>query len=334
MRYRTRQWPVQFLVAVSLGAIHSEAASDPTTPDQIVTALEATFGTHAGQRRNHAKGTCAAGEFVGLPETQSYTRSPLFSGKPLPVIARFSLPGGSPEAPDTARSPRGLALEIRLENGARHHMTMLNTPIFGARTPATFLADIIAKRPDPATGKADPEKLKAFRASHPDSLPQFEFLQRHNPPPNWTQTSYFGIHTFKFVDRGGAATLIRWRFVPHDGAKELSNEELKALPPHFLEKRLLERVAREPAHWDMILTIGEPGDPENDPTKMWPEHRNEIKAGTLTIASATAQAGAACETINFDPLVLADGIEPTNDPVLLARSPAYAISFGKRRSSR
>ncbi|HEY5809176.1 MAG TPA: hypothetical protein VIT67_14480 [Povalibacter sp.] len=43
-------------------------------------------------------------------------------------------------------------------------------------------------------------------------------------------------------------------------------------------------------------------------------------------------AGASCEKINFDPLVMADGIQPTNDPVLLFRSPAYAISFGKRLS--
>jgi len=40
----------------------------------------------------------------------------------------------------------------------------------------------------------------------------------------------------------------------------------------------------------------------------------------------------ACEPINFDPLVMADGIAPTNDPVLLFRSPAYGVSFGKRLS--
>jgi catalase len=30
---------------------------------------------------------------------------------------------------------------------------------------------------------------------------------------------------------------------------------------------------------------------------------------------------------------MADGIAPTNDPVLLFRSPAYAVSFGKRLSN-
>ena len=44
------------------------------------------------------------------------------------------------------------------------------------------------------------------------------------------------------------------------------------------------------------------------------------------------QKGAACEPINFDPLVMAAGIAPTKDPVLQFRSPAYAVSFGKRLS--
>ena len=56
-------------------------------------------------------------------------------------------------------------------------------------------------------------------------------------------------------------------------------------------------------------------------------------AGTLTITQATPQQkGVACEPINFDPLVMADGIAPTNDPVLLFRTPAYGVSFGKRLS--
>jgi catalase len=62
--------------------------------------------------------------------------------------------------------------------------------------------------------------------------------------------------------------------------------------------------------------------------------RKHFTAGTLTIKQATPPSGAECEKINFDPLVMADGISPTADPVLLFRSPAYAISFAKRLSGR
>lgn len=34
--------------------------------------------------------------------------------------------------------------------------------------------------------------------------------------------------------------------------------------------------------------------------------------------------------INYDPLVMADGIAPTDDPVLLIRSPSYATTYTRR----
>jgi catalase len=80
----------------------------------------------------------------------------------------------------------------------------------------------------------------------------------------------------------------------------------------------------------MMVSIGEPGDTEDNPTIAWPDTRKQIKAGTLTLSSATPQKGAECEKINFDPLVMADGIEATNDPILQFRSQAYAVSFSKR----
>ena len=81
-----------------------------------------------------------------------------------------------------------------------------------------------------------------------------------------------------------------------------------------------------------MLTLGVPGDPEDNPTLAWPESREQEKVGTLTIFSAMPQKNAACEKVNFDPLVMGDGIAPTSDPILLFRSPAYAVSFAKRLS--
>ena len=57
-------------------------AADSTTGPQMIDAFEGTFGVHAGQRRNHIKGTCAAGEFVGTTDAAALSSSALFSGKP------------------------------------------------------------------------------------------------------------------------------------------------------------------------------------------------------------------------------------------------------------
>jgi len=325
---KSTKWLLASVLAIS--APLGIAAQDEVTADQVVSALEGTFGVTSGQRRNHIKGACALGEFVGSPDAAPYSRSALFSGKTIPVVARFSLSGGNPKVPDTAKSGRGMALEFKLSENNLQHMTMLNTPVFGAMQPRTFLDLMIASKPDPATGKADPEKIKAFKASHPDSLAQADYLAKNNPPASYSSSSFWGIHTFKFINKDNKTTMVRWRFVPQDGEKRLTDDELKSAQPNFLEESLVNRTKQGPARWDMMVSIGEPGDPEDNPTLAWPDSRKQIKAGTLTISSAMPQKGAACEKINFDPLVMSDGIEATNDPILQFRSQAYAVSFSKR----
>jgi catalase len=315
--------------------LHSgvRAADAEVTAPKMIEAFEGTFGAHAGQRRNHIKGTCASGEFVGTSDAAALSRSPLFSGKTIPVVARFSLGGGNPDVPDAAPAPRGMALELRLPGGGLQHITMIDLPIFGAMSPASFHDAIVAAKPDPKTGKPDPEKLKAYAASHPDAMALSRYTSSHAPTANYYQSTYFSIHTFRFIDAKGIEHMVKWRFVPRDGTKEMTAAESKAAPRDFLEKNLIERARKGPAIWDMIVYVGEPGDPTDNPTLAWPESRRHFTAGTLTIKQAAPQQkGVACEPINFDPLIMADGIAPTNDPILLFRSPAYAVSFGKRLS--
>jgi len=93
---------------------------------------------------------------------------------------------------------------------------MINTPMFFAAMPRTFLDKMLALKPDPATGRPDPEALKAFAASHPENRGQASFLATNNPPTSYANSAYFGIHTFKFINRDGKTTLVRWRFVPQE----------------------------------------------------------------------------------------------------------------------
>jgi len=295
-------------------------------------ALEGAYGKHKGKRRNHTKGLGATGYFVGTKEAAQVSRSGLFDGDRIEVIARFSIAGGDPSASDSERSPRGVGLEFRLKNGALQHMTMLDTPMFFARTPSTFLDKFLALTKDAATGKADPSKLTAFMKQHPDNAAQFHFLETHNPPASYANCAFYGIHTFRFVDHAGKTTNVRWRFVPEDGEKWLTDAQLAQAPREFLEAAFRDRVKQGPVRWEMIVTIGEPGDSENDPTVLWPAGRREIKAGTLTLTSFAPDQASGAYKINFDPMQMADGIEPTDDPVLRFRSPSYAISHSRRQT--
>ena len=68
----------------------------------------------------------------------------------------------------------------------------------------------------------------------------------------------------------------------------MSAAEMKAAPHDFLERNLIERTRKEPAVWDMIVYVGEPGDPQDNPTLAWPETRRHFTAGTRTITQASA----------------------------------------------
>jgi catalase len=102
------------------------------------------------------------------------------------------------------------------------------------------------------------------------------------------------------------------------------------MPADSLKDALIQRTRRGPMRWDVIVTVGGPGDPENDPTKPWPPNRRELKVGTLEITAAMPQEGAGSCNINYDPLVIGDRIRLSNDPILLFRPPSYSLSFTKR----
>ncbi|MNR46225.1 Catalase-related peroxidase precursor [compost metagenome] len=79
-----------------------------------------------------------------------------------------------------------------------------------------------------------------------------------------------------------------------------------------------------------MLTLAEPGDPVDGAAQPWPAQRRQIDAGTLVIEQVEAPEHGACRDLNFDPMILPRGIEPSADPILAARSAAYSESFNRR----
>ena len=50
----------------------------------------------------------------------------------------------------------------------------------------------------------------------------------------------------------------------------------------------------------------------------------------LTLTDVETERPGNARDVNFDPLVLPDGIEPTDDPLLSTRSAVYAVSYRAR----
>ena len=87
----------------------AQTVANANDPNAFINQFEATFGKFEGHRRSGAKGICAAGEFVGSSQARNLSSASVFSGKPIPVVVRFSVGGANPKAPDNAKSQRNLA---------------------------------------------------------------------------------------------------------------------------------------------------------------------------------------------------------------------------------
>ena len=211
------------------------AAQTPTaSPYDFIDAFRALSGEHKGIRKGHAKGVCAQGEFVPSEQARTLLASPLFSGAGMPAQLRFSMAGGNPRVPDSARSPRGLAAQFQLPDGTLHHLAMLSTPVFGAKDPDSFLGLLRAQRPGP-DGKPDAGRIAAYREAHPDTRPQAEWLASNPPPWSYATTAYHGLHTFYVQTRQGDKLKVRWYLQPQDGERGLERA-------HHLAARRRERI--------------------------------------------------------------------------------------------
>ena len=304
----------------------------PVNPVSMVNQFEATNGKFEGYRRSGAKGICATGEFTGSPEGRALSVASVFSGKPIPVVARFSVGGANPKAADNTKSQRNMSLQFTLPNGEQWLMGNISAPVFGSATPQQLMASLAARQPDPATKAPDPVKIKAFTDANPEVLLQGKFLASQPVPASFGSVNYWGVHAFSFTNPSGVKQFGKWVFEPVNGTQGLSDEEAKEKGASFLFDDLRQRVKDGRVAFKFNLELAQPGDKLDDATVPLPEGRKKINLGILKITSVSDDAKGACLTVNFNPMVMPKGVEPSNDPMLSARAAPYAVALGRRLS--
>ena len=308
----------------------STAAAQASMAETQVNALERLAGPQPGARRSGAKGICASGHFVGNAAGRELSSAVVFKGDKVPVVARFSVGGGNPKASDKSKSVRGLALQFQLAGGAQWQMANISAPVFFVSKPEQFAPFVLARAADPATGKPNPEALKAFNDANPDTLRQGAYLAQAPVPASYGAVNFWGVNAFEFESAPGKSRFARWQFVPDAGTLGLTEEQLKSMGDEFLAAELRERVARQAVSFDFRLQLAGAGDNLTDPTTAWPDSRQVVSVGKLVIDAVSPDMGGACDAMTFNPLVLPAGIKPSADPVLNARAAPYAISLGRR----
>jgi len=325
-KVQTSRVVVSLLGLIFFAAAVPAKAQQPS-PVDLVDALNGVFGKHAGDRAAHTKGICLSGTFTPSADASKLSKAPHFA-KEVPVIARFSLGGGDPNAPDNAQdNVRGLAVKFDLGNGASTDLVTISAPVFFVQTPALFVEFL------KTVGSGDQDKIKAFFAAHPESTRQNAWLTSHPVPASYAGVDYWGVHAFTFTNAAGEATLVKYKLIPEAGELGLTPEEAKAKGPDFYAGELKDRLAKGPVVFDLTAIMGKPGDPTNDPTLRWEDEDNRptTALGKVSIDAIAPQA--TCDAFSFLPGNVVDGIAgPTDDPVFAARSPAYIVSLTRRHA--
>jgi catalase len=101
-------------------------------------------------------------------------------------------------------------------------------------------------------------------------------------------------------------------------------------PPNFLMDELPERLKRGPVSFNLRAQLAAASDSTKDPSVAWPDNRQVVDLGVLTIDKAVPDSAEAETKLLFLPGQLTDGIEESDDPLIDIRNGAYALSFSRR----
>ncbi|WP_260438268.1 catalase family peroxidase [Burkholderia cepacia] len=329
-----RTWGALAAIAVVAGALTSALAwaagwiGSRTTSAALVSETPQPFPP--GFRRAHGKGICFAGTFRPDRAAVPLSSARAFTQPVIPVVGRFSIGTGSPYAADSSTTTLSMAVSLTTDDKQQWRLAMNNQPYFPTHNPEGFLAMQQATAPDPATGRPDPRRLAAFLDAYPEAGKFMKWADREPLPGSFAGATFYSVNAFYLVAADGHRQPVRWMMRPHDPFVPMDDAQRRNADHDYLFEGLRQRVAQKPLQWDYVLQLAQPGDAVDDASQPWPADRREVIAGTLEVTSVVEQAEGACRDVNFDPSIVPAGIDVSDDPILNARSGAYAHSFNRR----
>ncbi|KAJ4990469.1 catalase related subgroup [Stagonosporopsis vannaccii] len=313
----------------------SEDAQVLETSNGLVSTLRAAASQPTLEfRPAHAKGHLLTGTFTPTSTASKLTSAPHFTHPSTPITVRFSSSTGLPQIPDTDANanPRGIAIRFHLPDtaGRRQHTDIIahSTKYFPTRTGAEFL-EFLRAAGGPNAADAVPE----FLGRHPETV---RFLQDPKPSPvSFATEKFFGVNAFRFV-RDGKVTTLRYRVVPVAEEAHLDADGLKERSATYLFDEITERLSAGPVGFKLLAQVAGEGDVTDNATVIWPEDREVVELGTLSIEKSLGEeeSRAQQKRIIFDPIPRVEGVEASDDPLLEVRANVYLASGQQRRSAR
>jgi len=294
------------------------------------------------ERVVHARGTTAFGVFeatgrCGDEPIANFTRARLFqeAGKQTEVAVRFSTVAGGRDSSEAARDPRGFAVKFYTEDG-NWDLVGNNLGVFFIRDAMKFPDFIHSQKPDPVTFHQEPERFFDFWASSPEALHMVTILfSPRGIPASYRHQQGFGVNTYKWVNEAGETVLVKYHWLPKQGVRSWTSADAAAVQAEELgehTKDLHEAIeAGDYPQWDLhvqIMSDEEHPELDFDPlddTKVWPEEIFGLHhVGTMTLNRNVSNVFAENEQIAFGTGVLVDGLDFSDDKMLVGRTFSYS----------
>jgi catalase len=295
------------------------------------------------ERVVHARGATAFGHFtatgkVGDEPISKYTRAKLFqeAGKKTDVALRFSTVAGGRDSSEAVRDPRGFAIKFYTEDG-NWDLVGNNLGIFFIRDAIKFPDFIHSQKPDPVTFERQvANRVFDFISQSPEALHMITLVfGPRGIPTSYRHQQGFGVNTYKWVNAAGESVLVKYHWHPKQGVKSWTAADAAVVQAQELgvhTKDLYDAIARgDYPEWDLSVQIMEDHDhPELDfdpldDTKVWPENDFPLRhVGTLQLNRAPKNFFAESEQIAFGTGVLVDGLDFSDDKMLVGRTFSYS----------
>lgn len=297
--------------------------------ETAVDRIEKVFGEHREYRRAHARGVIYEAKFSANGLAAEYTTAPHLQGGEVRALARFSHSSPDPTWTDVMSPVKGLGVQFQLPGGEITNIVGVNSPIFFAKTPEAFteILGIVTSFKD---GKPRLRDLAKLLIKYPESRSAIKIVKKMHAPASFATGRYHSIHAFYFIGKEGQRTPIKYEWEPAAGMETLDPKDAASLPFGYYEWEIEDRLQKGPVRFHLNIVLGEEEDPTDDPTVAWPKERRKITIGELELVRAEPSA----DLQKFDPTVMTEGIECSEDQILHFRNPAYAISHGRRKSEK
>ena len=216
------------------------------TQARMIDTFEAVNGTHPGFRRNHAKV-----RYASLAISRAMARVPpaiqgcRFANGSVPVVGRFALAGGEPAVPDGPVLVRSLALSFRPPQSEEWRTGMNDiSPSF--RWPRSRASTTCSRPGGPIRPPASRTRpgCRKFLADYPGSAQALQRIKATTFATGFANASYNSLNAFRFVDAGGAATLVRWAMAASQPFVPISPEQGASPDKNYLFDDLAAQLAR------------------------------------------------------------------------------------------